>query len=648
MHTAGTVFSFPGQPEPLYLAASQPLLKVYNITPSISGEPPFVLIPATSVWIKDNYITKESLQSQLTVYGTFDDVWTEGFMGCLVISYEGKNPTSFGSTTFDWLRSQGVSRVFISGSFHRPANEIIPIYSMVGTVRPGPFVISHLGDGTIGLAFQNVYRLYLDEYEAFLFGAIPDFVNGGWILTNITHTRDDESYSQFIPVPSRLTISNMHLPLAGTRFGLKDIYDARGLPTAAGSIAYQLTHDTPTKTAPSIEKLLALGATMVGKTRTSQFAHGAQPWEFVDVPYSWNPRGDGHLTASASSSGSACAIAAYDWLDFTVGSDTRGSVRKPASLVGAYGIRPSHGSMDLTGVVPLSEEMDTAGFFARHPKIFHEVASRWYAASPVANRLSTTRFPSKLLYPIDHFPVKSQEAQMMIDNFVEALQYHLGISAVRVNFTETLAPFLPNESFPDFQLSSNKLAEYRSWEDVGRPTTQEFMSRFGRSPVFDPIPEKMFTRAQSITDDDFADSVALKRAFRDALSEHVFKHDEESCSDTLFMYDAATGGIPSYRVEEFNHLSGATPFLLTAVGADRPAKLSDFFNFLASMGELPEVTIPIGQASYFSPLSRAWEPIPVAIELIARKGCDQMLLDLVKNLAELGVIGPVKVGRSMF
>ena len=171
------------------------------------------------------------------------------------------------------------------------------------------------------------------------------------------------------------------LPLAGMRFGLKDIYNAKGLPTAAGSHAYKLTNEVPMQSAPSVQKLVDLGAIMVGKTRTSQFAHGAQPWEFIDVPYSWNPRGDGYLTAAASSSGSACAIAAYHWLEFTVGSDTRGSVRKPATLVGVYGIRPSHGSMDMTGVVPLSEEMDTAGFFTRHPGVFHQVASQWFASN---------------------------------------------------------------------------------------------------------------------------------------------------------------------------------------------------------------------------------------------------------------------------
>lgn len=54
-----------------------------------------------------------------------------------------------------------------------------------------------------------------------------------------------------------------------------------------------------------------------------------------------NSCGDGHLTASASSSRSTCSIAAYKWLEFIVGSDTRSSARKSAALVGAYGIRPS-------------------------------------------------------------------------------------------------------------------------------------------------------------------------------------------------------------------------------------------------------------------------------------------------------------------
>jgi Asp-tRNA(Asn)/Glu-tRNA(Gln) amidotransferase A subunit family amidase len=274
---------------------------------------------------------------------------------------------------------------------------------------------------------------------------------------------------------------------------------------------------------------------------------------------------------------------------------------------------------------------------------------RRYAESPVASKRNVTRFPSKLLYPIEHFPVKNERAQRMIESFLRGLKRHLDINIVHVNFTETLIPFLPNGSFPEFQLSSNKLAEYRSWVDVGKPTTEKFVAQFGKPPVFDPIPEKMFSRAQSITADDFSAAVALKRKFQKAIADNIFKEDADSCSDSIFIYDAATGGVPSYRVEEFNHISGATPFLLTAAGgADREARLADFFNFLASMGELPEITIPIGEVQYFSHLSRRWEPIPVALEFVARKGCDQMLLVLVKKLWELGMVQSVGVGRSMF
>ena len=77
-----------------------------------------------------------------------------------------------------------------------------------------------------------------------------------------------------------------NLPLSGTRIGLKDIYDAKGLPTAAGSLAFLRVYEIPSETAASIEKLIQLGAVMVGKTRTSQFSHGAHPWEFRDVSYS--------------------------------------------------------------------------------------------------------------------------------------------------------------------------------------------------------------------------------------------------------------------------------------------------------------------------------------------------------------------------
>lgn len=82
-----------------------------------------------------------------------------------------------------------------------------------------------------------------------------------------------------------------------------------------------------------------------------------------------------------SSSGSGAAIVAYDWLDFALGSDTGGSVRMPASLGGSYGVRPSWGGMNLTGVLPLSNPFDSAGFFTRDPQLFSKIGKLWYVIS---------------------------------------------------------------------------------------------------------------------------------------------------------------------------------------------------------------------------------------------------------------------------
>jgi Asp-tRNA(Asn)/Glu-tRNA(Gln) amidotransferase A subunit family amidase len=86
-----------------------------------------------------------------------------------------------------------------------------------------------------------------------------------------------------------------------------------------------------------VQQILDLGGVVVGKQKLAQFASGANPWEWQDEHYPFNPRGDGWLTCSASSSGGGCSIAAYDWLDYAIGSDTGSSMRRPAAVAGVYG-----------------------------------------------------------------------------------------------------------------------------------------------------------------------------------------------------------------------------------------------------------------------------------------------------------------------
>ncbi len=138
-------------------------------------------------------------------------------------------------------------------------------------------------------------------------------------------------------------------PLHGVPFSVKDIIDVVGLRTTAGS---KVLLDGPVQEedAPVVRRLRSAGAILIGKTNLHEFAYGAPDPEgpFGSVQ---NPRAIGRQSGS-SSSGSAAAVAAGMGV-FSVGTDTGGSVRHPASVCGVVGLKPTYGLVSLRGVVPL-------------------------------------------------------------------------------------------------------------------------------------------------------------------------------------------------------------------------------------------------------------------------------------------------------
>jgi amidase len=116
--------------------------------------------------------------------------------------------------------------------------------------------------------------------------------------------------------------------------------------------------------------LLLGGATIIGKTVCDEFffsVTGANAHYGTPV----NPRAPGRLPGG-SSSGSAAATAAGA-CDFALGSDTGGSVRVPAAFCGVYGIRPTRGRIDITGVMPMAPSFDVPGWFASGPGVLRRV-----------------------------------------------------------------------------------------------------------------------------------------------------------------------------------------------------------------------------------------------------------------------------------
>ncbi|KAK7744310.1 hypothetical protein SLS62_010268 [Diatrype stigma] len=166
------------------------------------------------------------------------------------------------------------------------------------------------------------------------------------------------------------------------RFGVKDVIDVAGLETGCGSKCYRSFYPPRDATAPCIRRLVSAGAVMVGKTRCCQWGDGQDPLERFEEVTPTNPRGDAFQKPSGSSSGSAAGIASYAWLDFTVGTDTGGSIRHPAGVHGIYGVRPSlisgRGSFSSgsgSGMVCCSAFFDTPGVFARSAAVA-EVATK--------------------------------------------------------------------------------------------------------------------------------------------------------------------------------------------------------------------------------------------------------------------------------
>lgn len=159
-------------------------------------------------------------------------------------------------------------------------------------------------------------RLYSDPFGAFVCGITPSPSFPSSYTSLLT---------ALIPIPSRLSSPppTPALPLSGLRFAVKDIFDLRGIKTTASSKAYAATYEAAEETASVIQKLIELGAVMVGKTKTAPLASGLAAGDWVDGQCPWNPRGDGYLEVDCSSSGSAVAVAGYEWLDFTVGSDSK-------------------------------------------------------------------------------------------------------------------------------------------------------------------------------------------------------------------------------------------------------------------------------------------------------------------------------------
>jgi aspartyl-tRNA(Asn)/glutamyl-tRNA(Gln) amidotransferase subunit A len=263
----------------------------------------------------------------------------------------------------------------------------------------------------------------------------------------ITVLPEEDILAQAKECEKLIKSNNYKGPLHGIPFSVKDLIHVKGMRFTAGSIYYS---DYISKsTASVVKKLASAGAILIGSNNLNELASGitGKNIQFGD---SKNPF-DTSRISGGSSGGSAVAVAT-GMVVFSIGTDTGGSVRVPSSLCGVVGMKPTFGTIRMSGVLPLSPSLDHIGIITRKaidsqiiydviksPTRLHSPKITKLTNSNLISRNSSNSTPtiSRLLYPSNHFleildcEIKNEFFDLLSllkKNGKEVMQVNLGLT----------------------------------------------------------------------------------------------------------------------------------------------------------------------------------------------------------------------------
>ncbi len=244
--------------------------------------------------------------------------------------------------------------------------------------------------------------------------------------------------------------------LQGKSFVLKDIFDVKDFKTGFGNPAWMNTHPSATHTNSSVERLLRAGGSLQGKSHCDELTYNLFGNNFhYGTPI--NSASPLRMTGG-SSSGSAAAVSA-DLVDFSIGSDTGGSVRAPASFCGLFGIRPTHGSISLDHSRGLAPSFDTLGWLTKDASLLRQIGTLLLPNDSIATPSDSSS--PKLLYLKEAFDVINPETAAVLHQ-----QF-----AKFGNFTEVS---LGNESLMEWADQFRILQGTEVWKNLGAWVSQHW------------------------------------------------------------------------------------------------------------------------------------------------------------------------------
>ncbi len=368
-------------------------------------------------------------------------------------------------------------------------------------------------------------------------------------------------------------------PLHGVPVGIKDIFDTKDMPTEDGTPLH--AGRTPAYDATAVARLREAGAVIMGKTVTTELA--------VYAPGKTRNPHDSERTPGGSSSGSAAAVAAA-MVPLSIGSQTNGSVIRPASFCGVVGYKPSHGLISRYRVLALSRQLDHVGVFARSVEDAALLAQQMMGfderdpdtrATPRHDLLGVTTSepptPPRLAF------VKTAAWEEAQTDVVEGFAELNGFLGDRVEEIELPEPFANahgwHRAIMEADLAANLHREYERGGDSLSPVLREMIGRGRQTLAFD-----------------YNMALAMIPSLTAVLAEIMLEYD-------AIITPAATG---------------EAPLGLESTG-------SPVFCSLWSLCGVPAVSLPLLRGSH---------DMPIGVQLVSAKGDDARLLRTARWLAQ--------------
>ncbi len=369
-------------------------------------------------------------------------------------------------------------------------------------------------------------------------------------------------------------------PLHGIPVGVKDIFDTRDMPTEDGTVLH--AGRQPDEDATAVALLRQAGAIIMGKTVTTELA--------VYAPGKTRNPHDPGRTPGGSSSGSAAVVAAF-MVPLAIGTQTNGSVIRPASYCGVYGYKPTHGLISRHRILQQSRHLDQVGVFAR---TLEDVA---LIAEP-------------LMAFDEHDPDTRPRA--------------------RPNLIKTVAeepPVTPRLAFV-------KTPMWDQAEEDTKAAFAELVERLGENVGEVQLPD-IFNHAvewhRAIMEADLARSFEREYADgRDKLSPILREMIERGQKVLAVDYNRAVGQIPLLNRMLDGLFEWHDAILTTATTGEAPLGLgstgSPIFCTIWTLCGMPAVTLPLMQGSH---------GMPIGVQLVGPRGTDARLLRTARWLANL-------------